>query len=138
MAKMPTQDDKNTVKTLSSVHLLGIETDDVANYYLPQSSYWPTDREQRARIISNWPKAEVQPKQHYPRPPIEQTVTPEEIGRLHLEVAKEASPAKQDVSPVKHHKPKILARQRNNYERPGYGNALQPACSITAKNGGRI
>jgi len=46
-------------------------------------------------------------------------------------VAKEASPAK-DVSPVvatakadakkiKHYKPKVLARQQNNY---GYGNAL--------------
>jgi len=60
------------------------------------------------------------PKQHHPRPPMEQTVTPEEIAHLHLEVAKEASPAKQDVSPVKHHKPKVLARQRNNNY--GYGN----------------
>jgi hypothetical protein len=49
----------------------------------------------------------------------------------HSPVAKEASPAK-DVSPVvatakadtkkiKHYKPKVLARQQNNY---GYGNAL--------------
>jgi hypothetical protein len=49
----------------------------------------------------------------------------------HLPVAKEEAPAK-DVSPVvaaakadtkkiKHYKPKVLARQRNNY---GYGNAL--------------
>ena len=41
---------------------LGIETDDVANYYLPpQSSYWPTDRDQRARIIGDWLKAEAFP-----------------------------------------------------------------------------
>jgi uncharacterized protein HemY len=39
---------------------LGIETDDVANYCLPQSSYWPTDRDQRARIIGDWLKAEAQ------------------------------------------------------------------------------
>jgi hypothetical protein len=65
------------------------------------------------------------PKRHHPRPPIEQTVTPEEIAPLHLEVTKEkeASAAKDDVSPVKHHKRKLLARQRNNYEGRGYGNA---------------
>jgi uncharacterized protein HemY len=39
---------------------LGIETDEVANYCLPQSDYWPTDREQRARIIGDWIKAEAQ------------------------------------------------------------------------------
>jgi hypothetical protein len=50
----------------------------------------------------------------------------------HSPVAKEASSAKDNVSPVvatakadtkkiKHYKPKVLARQRNNY---GYGNAL--------------
>ena len=61
------------------------------------------------------------PKQRHPRPPIEQTVTPEEIAPLHLEVTKEASTAKDDVSPVKHHKRKVLARQRNNNY--GYGNA---------------
>jgi hypothetical protein len=50
----------------------------------------------------------------------------------HSQIAKEASPAK-DVSPpvvatakadakkIKHYKPKVLARQQNNY---GYGNAL--------------
>jgi hypothetical protein len=54
-------------------------------------------------------------------PPIEQTITPEEIAPLHLEVTKEASTAKDDVSPVKHHKRKVLARQRNNNY--GYGNA---------------
>jgi len=37
---------------------LGIETDEVANYCLPQ--YWPTDREQRAAIIGNWLQAEAQ------------------------------------------------------------------------------
>jgi hypothetical protein len=64
------------------------------------------------------------PKQHHPRPPIEQTVTPEEIASLHLEVTKEASAAKDDVSSVKHHKRRVFARQRNNYEGRGYGNAL--------------
>ena len=59
-------------------------------------------------------------KHHHPRP----TVTAEEIAPLHLQAAKEASPAKDDISPVKHHKPKVLARQRNNYEERGYGNAL--------------
>jgi uncharacterized protein HemY len=39
---------------------LGIETDDVSNYYLPQSDYWPMDRDQRARIIGDWLKAEAQ------------------------------------------------------------------------------
>ena len=59
------------------------------------------------------------PKHPHPRPPIEQTVTPEQIAPLHLEVTKEASAAKDDVSPVKHHKRKVIARQRNNYR---YGN----------------
>ena len=31
---------------------LGIESDDVANYVFPKT--WPIDREQRARIISEW------------------------------------------------------------------------------------
>jgi hypothetical protein len=56
-------------------------------------------------------------KHHHPRP----AVAAEEIAPLHLEVAKEASPAKDGVSPVKHHrKPKVFAHQRNNH---GYGNA---------------
>jgi hypothetical protein len=70
---------------------------------------------------------------HHPRPPvIGRTVTAEDTAQWHSPVAKEASPAK-DVSPVvvatakadtkksKHYKPKVLARQHNNY---GYGNAL--------------
>ena len=36
---------------------LGIETDAVANYCLPQ--YWPTDPEQRASIIGNRIQAEA-------------------------------------------------------------------------------
>ena len=60
-------------------------------------------------------------KHYHPRPPIEQTITPEEIAPLHLEVTKEASTPKDDVSPVKYHKRKVLARQRNNNYR--YGNA---------------
>ena len=66
---------------------------------------------------------------HYPRPALAQTVKVE--AQRHSPVAKEEAPAK-DVSPVvatakadtkkiKHYKPKVLARQRNNY---GYGNAL--------------
>jgi hypothetical protein len=39
---------------------------------------------------------------------------------LHLEVTKEASAATDGVSPVKHHKRKVVARQRNNNYR--YGN----------------
>ena len=60
-------------------------------------------------------------KHPHPRPTIVQTVTPEEIAPLHLQVTKEASPANDNVSPVKHHKRKVLARQRNNNY--GYGNA---------------
>jgi hypothetical protein len=64
-----------------------------------------------------------------PHPVVARTVMVE--VQRHSSVAKEASAAK-DVSPVvatakaetkkiKHYKPKVLARQRNNY---GYGNAL--------------
>jgi hypothetical protein len=31
---------------------------------------------------------------------------------------------KSDAKKSKPHKPKVLTRQRNNYEQPGYGNAL--------------
>jgi hypothetical protein len=68
-------------------------------------------------------------RQHLRPPVIGRTVTVE--VQRHLPVAKEEAPA-QDVSPVvatakadtkkiKHYKPKVVARQRNNY---GYGNAL--------------
>ena len=65
-------------------------------------------------------------KHYHPRPPIEQTITPEvitpeQIAPLHLQVTKEASTTKNDVSPVKHHKRKVLARQHNNNY--AYGNA---------------
>jgi len=67
-------------------------------------------------------------KRHYLRPAIARTVRVE--LQRHSPVAKEEASAK-DVSPVvftakadtkqiKHSKPKVLARQRNNY---GYGNA---------------
>jgi hypothetical protein len=36
---------------------LGIDSDDVANYCFPKT--WPEDREQRARIIGDWLRAEV-------------------------------------------------------------------------------
>jgi hypothetical protein len=57
-----------------------------------------------------------QSKHPHPRPPIEQTVTPEEIAPLHLQATqKERSAAKEeDISPVKHHKRRMVARQRNN------------------------
>ena len=68
-------------------------------------------------------------RQHL-RPPVIGRTVAVEVQR-HSRVAKEETPAK-DVSPVvaaakadtkkiKHYKPKVLARQRNNY---GYGNAL--------------
>jgi hypothetical protein len=61
------------------------------------------------------------PKRNHPRPPIEQTVTPEQIAPLHLQATqKEASAAKDEVSPAKHHKRRVFARLRNNYYR--YGN----------------
>jgi hypothetical protein len=56
----------------------------------------------------------------HPRPAINQTVTPEQIAPLHLQVTKEASLAKDDISRVKHDKGKVHARQRNNNY--GYGN----------------
>ena len=36
---------------------LGIESNEVADYCFPRT--WPSDREQRARIIGDWLKAEV-------------------------------------------------------------------------------
>ena len=36
---------------------LGIESDDVANYCFPKT--WPQDRDQRARIIGDWLRAEA-------------------------------------------------------------------------------
>ena len=38
-------------------HALGIENDDVANYVFPKR--WPSDREQRARIIGEWLQTEA-------------------------------------------------------------------------------
>jgi hypothetical protein len=38
-------------------HVLGIESDDVANYVFPKT--WPSDREQRARIIGEWLQTEA-------------------------------------------------------------------------------
>lgn len=75
--------------------------------------------------------ATVNGPRHYPRPVIARAVTAGETAQRHSPAAKEASPAK-DVSPIvatakadtkksKHYKPKVLARQPNNY---GYGNAL--------------
>jgi hypothetical protein len=42
-----------------------------------------------------------------------------------IEANSAAVPAeKTDAKQSKPHKPKVLARQHNNYARPGYGNAL--------------
>ena len=73
--------------------------------------------------------ATVNGTRHYPRPVIGRTVMVE-TQRHSPPVAKEASPgkdvstavaAKADTKKIKHYKPRVVARQRNNY---GYGNAL--------------
>ena len=79
---------------------------------------------------------------HYshPRPEVERNVTAaNEEPRLFMLApeTKDGSPAKNmdansaavpsekaDAKKSKPHKPKVLARQHNNYARPGYGNAL--------------
>jgi hypothetical protein len=83
-------------------------------------------------VIGTFTNSTTLPKQHHPRPPIEQTITPEQIAPLHLEVTKEkeASAAKDDVSPVKHHKHKVLARQRNNHA--GLCSTRNPVRATTA------
>jgi hypothetical protein len=50
-----TDDGDRAAKIIQDV--LGIESDEVANYCFPKR--WPQDREQRARIIGDWLKAEV-------------------------------------------------------------------------------
>src|SRR6516225_8209911 len=73
-------------------------------------------------------------ERHHLRPPvIGRTVTAEEPAQRPSPVAKEAAPAKAkdvslvvgtakaDTKKIKHYKPKVLVRQRNNY---GYGNAM--------------
>ena len=49
-------DDSNRAAKLIQ-NALGIESDEVANYCFPKT--WPQDREQRARIIGDWLRAEV-------------------------------------------------------------------------------
>jgi len=49
-------DDGNRAAKLIQ-NALGIESDEVANYCFPRT--WPKDREQRARIIGDWLRAEV-------------------------------------------------------------------------------
>jgi hypothetical protein len=77
---------------------------------------------------------------HYPRPVVERNVTatdreprlfmvvPETKGgslAKNIEANSTAVPTeKADAKRSKPHKPKVLARQRNNYERPAYGNTL--------------
>jgi hypothetical protein len=50
-----TDDGDRAVKIIQDA--LGIESNEVANYCFPRT--WPNDREQRARIIGDWLKAEV-------------------------------------------------------------------------------
>ena len=50
-----TDDGNRAVKIIQDT--LGIESDEVANYCFPKA--WPRDREQRARIIGDWLKAEA-------------------------------------------------------------------------------
>jgi hypothetical protein len=76
---------------------------------------------------------------HYPRPVVERTVkatnTEQRLFMVvpetdrssvkNIEANSAAVPAeKADAKQSKPHKPKVLARQHNNYARPGYGNAL--------------
>jgi hypothetical protein len=72
-------------------------------------------------------------KADLPGPTIVQTVMADETPPWRSPDAKEASPAK-NISPIastakvdakesSQHKPKALARQQNNYEGRGYGNA---------------
>ena len=49
-------DDSNCAAKLLQ-NALGIESDEVANYCFPKT--WPKDREQRARIIGDWLRAEA-------------------------------------------------------------------------------
>ena len=50
-----TDDADRAAKTIQNA--LGIETDEVANFCFPKS--WPSNREQRARIIGDWLRAEA-------------------------------------------------------------------------------
>ena len=50
-----TDDGDRAAKIIQSA--LGIESDEVADYCFPKS--WPSDREQRARIIGDWLRAEA-------------------------------------------------------------------------------
>jgi hypothetical protein len=50
-----TDDGNRAAKLIQNA--LGIESDEVANYCFPKT--WPQDREQRARIIGDWLKAEA-------------------------------------------------------------------------------
>src|SRR5262245_15925475 len=70
---------------------LGIESDEVANYVFPKT--WPANREQRARIIGEWLKAEARfliapsivpvPGGRFPPPWIVEETTPCFIVRDH-------------------------------------------------------
>ena len=50
-----TGDGTRAVKIVQDV--LGIESDEVANYCFPKT--WPMDRERRARIIGDWLRTEA-------------------------------------------------------------------------------
>jgi len=76
---------------------------------------------------------------HYPRPVLERNTATNSEPRLFMSVPeiKDGSPAKNietnstavsdekaDAKKSKPHKRKVLARRRNNYQQPDYGNAL--------------
>ena len=69
-------------------------------------------------LISSFNYSKLEKRPH-PRPPIEQRVTPQQIAPLHLQATKKEASAATDEA-VKHHKRKVVARQRNNNY--GYGN----------------
>jgi len=50
-----TDDGSRAAKTIQDA--LGVESNEVANYCFPKT--WPQDREQRARIIGDWLRAEA-------------------------------------------------------------------------------
>ena len=90
--------------------------------------------------LSNISTSEKASHYPHPRPEVERNVTAaNEEPRLFMLApeTKDGSPAKNmdansaavpsekaDAKKSKPHKPKVLARQHNNYARPGYGNAL--------------
>jgi len=53
--EISTDDGSRAAKIIQDA--LGVESNEVANYCFPKT--WPQDREQRARIIGDWLRAEA-------------------------------------------------------------------------------